>query len=332
MYNFQIANDSILVIVEGKPVIVRKGDTNFKALRDALVSEDWPAVTANLTASKSIAEWLRSVPGFVINQNDEVVYKGDALPASFADKIKESVAKGESPEPLLKFWERLQRNPSSRSVAQLWPFLGHCGIPLTKEGQFLAYKSVRQDFLDHHSGTVLNTVGSVHEMPRNKISDDPEQTCHFGFHVGALKYAKDMYSTGRIVICRVDPEHVVCVPNDFSATKMRVCKYVVEGHYVTPLSNTQHEEEPEYTSDEFSLDEGFIGTASEDEANEPGLADVKSDGPWAMLDDMDAGELMKESIAKLRAYAGHGLKIVGASKIPGGKASLVKRILKIRNS
>jgi hypothetical protein len=120
-----------------------------------------------------------------------------------------------------------------RSVEQLWNFLQHSNIPLTTNGTFYAYKGVKSDYKDAHSGTIDNSPGAVNKMPRNKISDDPQKDCHFGFHVGALEYARGFSSL--VVVCEVDPEHVVCVPYHLSSQKMRVCEYKVVGNYGGPL-------------------------------------------------------------------------------------------------
>ena len=49
--------------------------------------------------------------------------------------------------------------------------------------------------------------------------------------------------SGRIVVCRVDPEHVVCVPKDASYAKVRVCEYLVVGHFGQALPSTTMAEE-----------------------------------------------------------------------------------------
>jgi hypothetical protein len=42
--------------------------------------------------------------------------------------------------------------------------------------------------------------------------------------------------------------------------------------------------------------------------------------------------LLDESIGDLRTYAAKVLHIVGASKIPGGKLSLIAQIMKVRKN
>lgn len=240
---FTMTNESISIFSGGKMHTVQKGTGNFVALRNAIINEDWDAVPKNLTVAKALVEWVK---GKFTLDGDTVSFEGNVLPRDLSKRITEMAANGESPEPLTKFWEKLQKNPSFRSVNQLWPFLNQKGIPFTKSGNFLAYKSVRMDYRDHHSGEFDNSPGRVNEMPRNKISDDPELACHDGFHVGALEYARSFGSGGRrIVICEIDPADVVCIPHDSSQQKMRVCKYKVIGnHNGQYMSDTVHEEDP----------------------------------------------------------------------------------------
>ena len=107
------------------------------------------------------------------------------------------VTGGEDPQPLLRFYERLSRNPSWRSTQQLFDFLAHENLPIEPSGHFLAYKAVRRDYTDIYSGSVSNAIGQRPTMPRNQISDDADLACHVGFHVGALKYAQDFISSGQ---------------------------------------------------------------------------------------------------------------------------------------
>jgi hypothetical protein len=309
--NFNITNDTITVIWKGKPVIVKKGQSNFAMLRNVLLNENGDAVERNLTAMKSLEDWAQG--NFTVN-GDTVFYNGEALPEKLNKRIVEMATKGESPLPFFKFWENLKLNPSKRSVDQLWDFLNHAGIPLTEDGHFLAYKSVKENFLDHHSGTISNHPGTVVKMERNQISDDPQHPCHEGLHVGALGYVGSQYgSDSNIVIVRVNPRDVVCVPYDHSFMKMRVCEYLVQGLYVAPLSSTTQKDEDD-GEEEFDTDEKTV---------------VEGVGRKDKFDDMKSSELLAHTIAELRQYAKR-LKIVGASKIPGGKVKLIAEILKVR--
>ena len=128
-----------------------------------------------------------------------------------------------------KFLKNLYKNPSYKSVRQLYRFLDANDLPITQNGTFLAYKKVAHDYLDIHSRSFDNSVGKVVEMPRYQVVDDPEITCASGLHVCSFDYLANYSSSelDRVVICEVNPEDVVSVPTDYHNAKMRVCKYTV---------------------------------------------------------------------------------------------------------
>lgn len=229
------SDESITVIYEGKPWIVKKGQPQFAALQAAIKEKRWDDVPNHLTVTKTIAQW--SNDKFKV-EGDEVTYLGQPIPDDIKDRVLAMVTNGENPSILFNFWERLNKNPSYRSVKQLFSFMKHTKIALTPEGKILTYKSVRENYKDVHSGKFDNRPGTTNKMPRNKISDDPEVACHEGFHVGAKGYVEGFHRGGRIVICEVDPENVVCIPYDAGQEKMRVCEYVVIGNYGSDLPDT----------------------------------------------------------------------------------------------
>ena len=303
-----ITLETITVIFEGKSHVVSKGDPNFTALSKALKGKQWDKVSKLLTPAQGLQHWAKGKFKVV---GDTIQYLGKDLPAELTDRILSMAANGENPTSMCLFWERLQRNPSYRSVKQLFGFLNHVGIPITEDGCFLAYKGVTKDYKDRYTGKLDNKPGAVQEWPRNMISDDPDLPCHEGLHVGALSYAQSFAGDGRVVVCKVDPEHVVCVPKDESQRKMRVCQYEVIGNYGAQLSSTTHKE----------------GTPKKE--RKPGAEKSKPD--FTRLDKMDSTALLDQSLDTLRKYAANGLKIIGASKIPGGKVSLVRAIIRVRD-
>jgi hypothetical protein len=358
---YTITNESISIVWEGKPHVVKKGTSNFTGLRDAIMLEEWDTIPNFLSITKALSNWAKG--DFSVDGNT-VKYKGEELPSSLNKRILQMVSEGQDPAIFCKFWERLQKNPSFRSVGQLWGFLEHENLPLTSDGHFLAYKSVRTDYRDHHSGQFDNHPGVINEMPRNKISDDPDLTCHDGFHVGAYDYASQTWSNARIVICKVDPENVVCVPKDSSKQKMRVCKYEVIGNYGDKMPSTVIEDADIDTTPEEGADDFEDNDDDSVEEIRPTEEDSDEELPFVVgqpesvggaatpvavpaipteekakkeqkrkkhkFDELGVDKLMEKPIDELRQYAGKTLQIVGASKIPGGKTALVSRICDVR--
>jgi hypothetical protein len=99
---------------------------------------------------------------------------------------------------------------------------------------------------------------------------------------------------------------------------MRVCEYKVVGnHNGTLLPSTTFED------DAVPPLEG----ETHKEKKKSGKKLAKN---WGKLAQMSMSQLLGESFEVLRQYATQGLKIVGASKIPGGKTALVSKILEVR--
>lgn len=364
---YTITNESISVVWEGQPYSFQKDTPQFnglkKALLAALATDDWSAVGFHLTVEGALQQWLGDK--FVVStemftardgsRRRHILYNGKNVPEQIVERIWRMASANESPAGLFNFWERLQRNPSKRSVDSLFSFLQHEGIPIEEDGTFLAYKGVTSELLDVHTRTFDNSPGQIHEMERNLVSDDPRTACHYGFHVGAESYARRFGP--EVVICRVDPEFVVCVPYDSSAQKMRVCKYEVVGMWNgEQMSSTTATDDTKVTDERFApteetfddyvdpmpSDDGSPGDGDEDIVDRNPSSFINADGEVERIEQVkptiDADyfrrlkgpALMNESIDNLRKYASQTLKIVGASKMKGGKAKLVAKILKVR--
>ena len=331
-----VTNQSITITVDGETHTVRKGAVNFEKLRQAIQDEDWGGVPSCLTVAKSIKEWAQGEFTIV---GGEVHYRGEALPTELNGRIVQTATEGGDPTFLMRFWEKLSCNPSYRSVQQLYPFLDHKGIPINEAGNFLAYKGVNTNLTDCHTGRIDNSPGTIHKMPRNRISDDPREACHYGFHVGAIGYARSFGS--KVVIVEVNPEHVVCVPYDHSHQKMRVCEYKVTGFFGDQLPDSTYVEEDRVDEDGDGFEVEGVGDAlAGAPKTKQKLSRAKSgfdprgeeqSRVWDEMDQMDVVALMDHNLGDLRRYATYRIHIVGASKIRGGKRVLVERIIEVRN-
>ena len=180
-----------------------------------------------------------------------LVVDGVEMDIELANKVREFKSKGLPFDYLLKLAEKIEEIDSYHIRHQLYGFLQHNGHPITKDGNFIAYKMVSSDFKDLHTRTMDNSVGAVVTMPRRDCDDDPTRTCSTGLHVAAYDYAHN-FGSGNLVLCEVDPRDVVAVPIDYDQKKMRTCRYKVVGLGEKPL------QEPTWDgkSDPFDITEG----------------------------------------------------------------------------
>lgn len=333
---FQVTETAVTVILDGKPVSVSKGQPNYKPLVTALMTEDWDAVQSLLTVKAQVAAWS---DGAFRAQGSQIFYGEEVLPEALADQILKALKEGASPDRYLRFWERLALNPSHRSVSQLFAFLAHQNIGISPAGTILAYKGITSDSKDQHTRSFDNTPGQVLQMDRRRVSDDPRQACHFGFHVGAWGYASTF--SAQVVLCEVDPADVVCVPYDHGEQKMRVCRYKVLGYRPAPLTEDLIEESdiPQVEAENAVAIAGEVFYHPNSTPVEPGetvaakqqttLVPVLT-GDFAYLNYVAGKDLILLPLDALRRYASQNLLIVGASKLPGGKATLIATIFERR--
>lgn len=240
-----IQANSLTAVIDGEVHTVERSHPRYDQIKDAITAGDWQGALEAIDIRSAVMNYVDGVE--VID--DAVYFNGNPVHNVVCDRILEFMDDEEVANPLIAFLERLMNNPSKHSVDQLYSFLENRNIPIDHEGYIVAYKSVRKDWKDIHSGTFDNRVGTVNEMPRNNVDDNPNNHCSQGFHVGALGYVRDFGGTNsRIVICRVDPADVVSVPNDHNCQKMRVSKYEVIGEYTGKLPSTVYDPSDNYNN------------------------------------------------------------------------------------
>lgn len=164
--------------------------------------------------------------GHIELRNGLIYYKNEVLHEAICRRLIRMYDEGFDISHLLIFLNNLMENPSNSAKQELYEFLAACNLPITTDGHFLAYKLVRDNFMDVHSGTMDNTPGAIVKMARNNVDDRRNITCSHGLHVCSLAYLRHFYGD-RLVLVKVNPRDVVSVPEDYGNTKMRVCQYEV---------------------------------------------------------------------------------------------------------
>jgi len=221
------------LVIKGKPVAVSKSDKHFDEVVDALKKgADETEVTAILEAELVRLTAATRLTDDIEIKGGELLFQGEVINNTLSNRILAMVEEGFNLTPMVAFMTNLMTNPSSRVVNQLYAFLEKGKNAITEDGHFLAYKAVRKDFKDIHSGTFDNSIGQVVSIPRRKVDEDPNRTCSYGLHVCSFDYLPHFaHADGHIMICKVNPADVVAIPADYNDTKMRVCSYAVIGEY-----------------------------------------------------------------------------------------------------
>lgn len=217
---------AIMVSVDGETYQITKDHKNFAKVEALVKRQKWAEVFSILGAAREVKVFT---DGDITVEGDVTLYKGKPVSEYVGQKLVAMIGEGSSDfGPLARFLEKLMQNPDTRVQDNLYKFLEHGNIPLTADGDFLGYKSVRADYLDVHSGKFDNTPGNIVRMDRKGVVCDPNQGCSSGLHVGVIQYVGG-FGGAKTVVVKVDPRNVVSVPADYSFQKMRTCEYYVVG-------------------------------------------------------------------------------------------------------
>lgn len=260
-----IITDSAVTIFDGGKVHTLSADhVNFSKVAEALRTENDELALKLIDPSRIVIDGTASHPEFQV-RGGVVTYKDQTLGGYAVEKILELVSSGFPIDALVNFLVRLQNNPSSRAVTELYEFLEKGQLPLLPDGRFIAYKRIKDDWTDCHTGKLSNVVGAVVTMPRNQVDDDSTRTCSHGLHVCSMGYLAH-FSGARVVAVAVAPEDVVSIPKDYDAQKMRCCRYevlaqiqepTVHNPWGTPIVDEYEyeDEEEEENEEEYEEDE-----------------------------------------------------------------------------
>ena len=233
-FPFLIQGSNITVVIDNVPHTISKTHITYEKVKEAIKSGDWETVRAIIEPKKAVINYGL---GNVSIQGDTLYWKNEVFHNAMASRMIEMIQEGFSIEPLVLFMENLMQNPSHRSVTELYGFLEKNNLPITPDGHFLAYKKVRQNYMDVHSGTFDNSVGKVCEMPRNKVDDVADNTCSSGLHFCSQDYLNH-FGGDRVVIVKINPRDVVSIPTDYDFSKGRTCRYEVIGEVGASKADT----------------------------------------------------------------------------------------------
>lgn len=224
-FPYIIQGSNVVVVIGTKSYTINKTHVSYQKVIDAIKANDWDTVKDVVDPKKVVLNYGQ---GNLSIQGDKLFWKGSEFHNALSTRMIQMLQEGFDINPLVCFMDNLMHNPSKRAVDELYGFLEKNNLPITPDGHFLAYKKVREDFLDCHTGTMDNRPGMVVEMERNQVDDNKENTCSTGLHFCSMEYLKS-FSGARTVIVKINPRDVVSIPTDYNNSKGRACRYEVIG-------------------------------------------------------------------------------------------------------
>ena len=231
--HFVHTGTNLTVLLGAKVYNISSSDSVYPeviALVKAQATEDEILAVIN-RAVAAVQKATQITPNIAI-QNGVVTFKGQSLDNSITTRMLAMLDEGFDLVPMAHFLENLMSNPSYRAVTELYSFLEKGKMPITPDGHFMAYKAVRANYMDIHSGTFDNSIGQVCEMPRNAVDDDKNRTCSAGLHFCSFEYLPHFaHDNGHVVLVKINPRDVVSIPADYNDTKGRCARYEVVGEY-----------------------------------------------------------------------------------------------------
>lgn len=248
----------ISLLLDNEHYVIPKDHINYDKIRVALERKEYDSLRGLVDVSGTVRDWVSRYPDLSI-VSGQIAVNGEPFENSVSQKVFSMIEAGNEAGPLVNFLRKVRMNPSSTARKELLLFCVANGFMIHEDGDILAYKSVREDYTDIHSGTFVNTVGTVNVMNRGQVDDDRTITCSHGLHFAAFDYASTWAgSSGRhLMVMKIHPKDVVSIPNDYNDQKGRCCRYevVAEVKNWKPLPKKEVYTDEDYDGLEEDIDD-----------------------------------------------------------------------------
>lgn len=227
-------DDELIVAINGYPYIISHEDPYFDEIVEYIEDKDEEALINLLSRKARSKQMFSALQEYDISYDgSEYSYKGQLIPmnlnAYLASAMDNSRGNPSAYLPVVRFIQRLYKNPSHDTRQRLFSFMDHNSMPIDADGCFLAYKGVRHDYRDKHTGTILNRPGDIVSLADwSNVDTDSAVTCSKGLHACSIDYLSFWYGgSDRIVSVAIAPEHVGAIPTDYNQAKLRCLRYKV---------------------------------------------------------------------------------------------------------
>jgi hypothetical protein len=137
------------------------------------------------------------------------------------------------------FLEKLLQNPIYDTISDLFNFVKSNNMPITADGDFLAYKVVNWAYTS--ANNTANNIGELIQpvMSWENVDSDRNNTCSRGYHFCSWEYITSYFGDleqikrkkQRILVVKVNPNQVAAIPTDYNESKGRAITYMIHSEY-----------------------------------------------------------------------------------------------------
>lgn len=236
---FTYSRDALSVFIGGVPRTINNGHPKWDEIME-IVRGQTPSTPEELQAlldyKDEVVSAIKNAAGNQFGRVtvgfESILLDGKPIHSVLTQRMLEMIKQGFDVSPMARFMDKLYSNPSRTAVEELYLWLENSNLPITKTGNFLAYKKVADDYSSYHRNAdgskCWNKIGSVVEMPRNEVDDNRNHTCSKGLHFCSYDYLPSYYGNeGRVVVVEINPADVVSIPSDYNNAKGRASRYLI---------------------------------------------------------------------------------------------------------
>lgn len=165
-----------------------------------------------------------------ISDNGYLVINGVEFDNKISKKIADLYFDGYDIKGYYRLLKKIAANPEKVIKSGLLDFIAQNDLPITTDGNFLAYKVTRADGFDHHSGLVKYEVGKFVTMERDDVDSSRGVCSGAGLYFASIGYYSHHFGNdGRSArfLVEVDPADVVSIPTSYESSKGRCCRMKV---------------------------------------------------------------------------------------------------------
>ena len=234
-YNGTVA---ITAYINGVPKTITADHINYDMVDELLLDQSESPIQSSLISDlmdtvKALREAVFEYDKVTI-VDDEVLFDGEPVYGLLSDMMIDIVQEGGDVTSWCKFMMKLNENPAKHAVDELYEWMYKAQMPITSNGNFLAYKKVRDDYSSAHpnpdGSKLMNLLGTRVDMARNKVDDNRHQTCSTGLHFCSWSYLPSyMGDRGKVLLVEINPADVVSIPSDYAFAKGRASGYWIVG-------------------------------------------------------------------------------------------------------